>query len=429
MRNKGFVMCALVATLVAGFGAAISEAASSKGRADLSPSASMPEAKGKASVSVKQWSKGKFKLSARGLSSSASYELLVGGIKVGEIHTNKGGSGKARFANPQGRNDDLLGFDPRGESIEVRDASGNDVLTGNMSTDDVATEVTCCIPHEGGGAECEDRSAADCATANGTVVAAGSCLPDPCGATPPVGVSTVCCVPDDSGPECDDISQSACAMRGGVMIEATSCALPNPCAGTPPPADDHVQCCVAGSSGIECEDRTVALCAAAGGINKGPGTCTPNPCSDVSPPADNMCCVPNAAGTEIECEDIAAASCAIAGGTSQGAGVCAIDTCNSVPPPDPQVMCCLPNLAGTEIECQDRSATECATQGGVNKGAGVCSLTICADVPTPGGVTGQCCERHNGGYECRDRTAERCATEGGTYKGDGACTLTSCDGL
>ena len=110
--------------------------------------------------------------------------------------------------------------------------------------------------------------------------------------------------------------------------------------------------------------------------------------------------------------------------------MCAIDTCNSVPPPDPQVMCCLPNLAGTEIECQDRTSTQCAaTPGGVNKGVGVCSLTTCANVPPPGEVTGQCCERHNGGYECRDRTAARCATEGGTYKGDGACTLTSCDGL
>ena len=221
MTTKGLVKCTLVVTLAAGLAAGTSEAASSRAKTDLSPTAPASDAKGRASALVKQFSEGRLRISARHLAPTASYELLVGGIKVGEIHTNRRGMGKARFANPKGRKDDLLGFDPRGEAIELRDPSGDDVLTGNMPTDDDPAEVTCCIPHEGG-AECEDRTETDCAAANGTVVTAGSCLPDPCGATPPPGVSTVCCIPDDSGPECDDLSQAACAMRGGVLVEATS---------------------------------------------------------------------------------------------------------------------------------------------------------------------------------------------------------------
>ena len=47
----------------------------------------------------------------------------------------------------------------------------------------------------------EDRTAAECAARGGAVVSAGSCMPNPCGGTPPVGTAVVCCIPDDTGPE------------------------------------------------------------------------------------------------------------------------------------------------------------------------------------------------------------------------------------
>ena len=45
-------------------------------------------------------------------------------------------------------------------------------------------DVTCCVPGDRG-PECEDRTQAECDAQGGTVVTAGSCLPDPCGATNP----------------------------------------------------------------------------------------------------------------------------------------------------------------------------------------------------------------------------------------------------
>ena len=356
-------------------------ASSSKSKIELAATAAAPDARGKATLVVRSASKGRFEVRVGRLAPDTSYELLVGGVKVTTLLTRKGGSAKVRFSNKANGKDLVLGFDPRGEAIEVRDAAGNDVLTGTLpagATSDPG-DVTCCIPDDGA-AECEDRTAAECSAQGGTVVAAGSCLPDPCGAVPPVDTDVVCCLPDDSGPECEDRTQAECAAQGGTMVEAASCA-PNPCQGTPLPDD-----------------------------------------------ADVLCCRPNLAGDEMECEDRTTAQCALEGGVSKGAGVCAIDTCADVPPPNPDVQCCLPNLAGDEIECEDRSAAQCAAEGGVSKGAGVCAIDTCADVAPPNPDV-QCCVPDNGGFECEDRTPARCAERGGTVRGAGACTPTSCADL
>lgn len=384
-------------------------------------------ASGRASVALRNASDGKFDLKVKRLAGKTDYDVLVGGIKVASIHTSRGGSASVRFASrPRGKAL-LLGFDPRGEAIEVRDASGNDALTGTMpEVGEDAGDVTCCVPDDGG-TECEDRTADECAAAGGTVVTAGSCLPDPCGggATPPGGTTTVCCIPDDSGPECEDRTQAECAAAGGTLVEATSCD-PNPCASTPLPPDDDVQCCIPAYYVWECEDRTVAECTAAGGINKGPGTCSPNPCGDMPPPdqSHGLCCLPNAAGDEIECEDRSPAECSAAGGVAKGNGVCAVDTCADVPPPNPDVMCCVPGLSG-ELECEDRTAAQCAAEGGVDKGPGVCAVDTCG---APKGPDIACCERHSGAFECRARTEAECAANGGTTVGD-ACTPDACAGL
>jgi hypothetical protein len=410
----------LIVALAAG-----AEARGPKAKIDLTPATA--GVRGKASVSLTTASDGKFEVKVQKLAGSTTYDLLVGGIKVATLHTSRGGSATVRFASrPRGKAL-LLGFDPRGEAIEIRDASGNDALAGTMpAVGEDAADVTCCVPDDRG-PECEDRTQAECDAEGGTVVAAGSCLPDPCGATnpPPSGATTVCCIPDDSGPECEDRTQAECAAAGGSLVQATSCT-PNPCAGTPLPADDDIQCCIPAYYVWDCEDRTVAECQAAGGINKGPGTCTLNPCSDMPPPepSHGLCCMPNAAGDEIECEDRSPTECSAAGGVSKGNGVCAVDTCADVAPPNPDVMCCLPS--GNDLECEDRTAAQCAAAGGVSKGAGVCAVDTCG---APKGPDIACCERHSGEFECRERTEAECAANHGTNVGAAPCGATTCDGL
>src|SRR2546428_11889464 len=42
-------------------------------------------------------------------------------------------------------------------------------------------EIQCCMPENDGGAECEIRTADECAARGGSDVGAGTCEPDPCG--------------------------------------------------------------------------------------------------------------------------------------------------------------------------------------------------------------------------------------------------------
>jgi len=244
-------------------------------------------ASGQAALSLKAASVGQFDVRVRKLDRKATFEVIVGGVHVGDLVTNRGGGGKVRFrSRPRGK-DLALGFDPRGETIAVRNANGDDVLVASFPNVQPGSpaDVVCCIPDDSG-PECEDRTADECAAEGGTVSSAASCLPNPCVGAPPVGGGIVCCIPDDSGPECEDRTQAECMAQGGTVVQATSCA-PNPCAPTPP-AQGQVVCCLPDNGGdglAECEDRTADACTAAGGTVSTATSCTPDPCNATSPPA------------------------------------------------------------------------------------------------------------------------------------------------
>ncbi|MDX2171341.1 MAG: hypothetical protein SF182_30010 [Deltaproteobacteria bacterium] len=255
-------------------------------------------AAGRARVLVAQPSNGRLDLRVRGLAPNQRFDVLVGAVKVGTLQTTGGGQGGLRFrSRPRGR-DLLLGFDPRGALLTVRDASGVDVLVGTIASGgsgnsghgggggggDDGDKLACCIPDDRG-TECEDRTAEACLAQGGTPAATTSCLPNPCEGAPPVETDVVCCLPDDSGPECEDRTVAECMAQGGTVVAATSCA-DNPCSATPP-ADPDIQCCLPDDSGSECEDRTPAQCAAQGGVDMGPGSCSPNPCADLAAPGDD----------------------------------------------------------------------------------------------------------------------------------------------
>ena len=145
-------------------------------------------ASGKASLALKQASVGQFEIQVRKLAPKATFQVIVDGVHVGDLVTNGGGGGKIRFRSRPRGNDLSLGFDPRGKSIVVRDADGNDVLAADfpVTPPGAPGNVVCCVPDDQG-PECEDRTADECAAQGGSVASATSCLPNPCVGAPPVG--------------------------------------------------------------------------------------------------------------------------------------------------------------------------------------------------------------------------------------------------
>jgi len=204
----------------------------------LVATAAAPGAGGKLRFELRGTDNGRFEVVAKKLDRDASYEVVVGGVKVGSLATNGGGGGRLHLRSRPHGSDHMLGFDPRGATVTVREEGGDDVLTGTIADDGSGTpdagDVICCIPDDSG-AECEDRSAAECVAQGGSVSDATSCLPNPCAGAPIPGVDIVCCIPDDSGPECEDRTVEECATQGGTVVDATSC-VGNPCAATPSPS-------------------------------------------------------------------------------------------------------------------------------------------------------------------------------------------------
>jgi hypothetical protein len=285
LATIGIAALAIVGTALA---PAIASARSEKESGTLSSTGIDDDASGAVKLVVKNGSDGKFEIKGKKLDGGATYDVLVDGVLVGQFTTSGGGSGRLRFRSRPHSKDALLGFDPRGALVVVRNGTGQDVLAvqlaANTATND--GDIICCIPDDRG-PECEDRTAAECAAEGGVATTATSCLPNPCAGTPPpTSADIVCCVPDDSGPECEDRTADECAAEGGVAVTATSCD-PNPCAPTTPPDNDDVQCCLPDDGGAECEDRTPAQCAVEGGVSAGAGTCTPDPCGAVPPPSGN----------------------------------------------------------------------------------------------------------------------------------------------
>src|SRR5262245_21356603 len=288
-------------------------------------------ASGQAALSLKAASVGQFDVRVRKLDRKATFEVIVGGVHVADLVTNGGGGGKVRFRTRPRGHDLALGFDPRGQTIVVRSASGGDVLALDFPQDQPGApeDVVCCIPDDEG-PECEDRTTDECTAQGGTVVSgATSCLPNPCEGAPPVGGDLVCCIPDDEGPECEDRTQAECMAEGGTVVQATSCA-PNPCAPAPP-AENDVVCCLPDNGGdgpAECEDRTAAECMAAGGTVSDATSCMPDPCNAAPPPPEKIaCCVPDHSGAE--CEDRTPDECSAEGGTPAATATCVPDPCST----------------------------------------------------------------------------------------------------
>jgi hypothetical protein len=321
---------------------------------------------------------GSLDIIVRKLERDATFEVDLEGIRIGTLRTTGGGNGHVRFRTRPGRHDQLLGVDPRGKLLQVRNAAGNPVLEAGMPDDTIdPTKIRCCLPDDddrGEQPECEDRTPAECAAAGGVNLGAGSCVPNPCEAAPPqADEDIVCCIPDDSGPECEDRSPAGCSAEGGINLGAGTC-VPNPCAATVPTAPETIQCCLPDDSEVECEDRTPAMCAADGGTNMGPGTCSPNPCPQLPPAAEQTrCCLPDNSG--VQCEDRTPSDCAAQGGTDIGPGVCDPTACPALPPPPQDTRCCVPKNDGPE--CEDRTPDECAARGGTDIGPGSCVPNPC----------------------------------------------------
>ena len=272
-RRRGVVTVAMLASL--GFGQAW---ARSSIVTELGSSGIDADARGGTRLVLRTSSAAQFDVTVKRLPGDATFELLVDGVKVGTVVTSRGGRGHLRFrTGPRGR-DHLLGFDPRGTTIVMRDDHGNDVLSGSIPDDSQPGAGACCDPRaeDNGAVECESRTPEACAARGGTFLASASCLPNPCTGAPPAPGDVVCCVPDNGDrAECEDRTQAECLVQGGMIVEAGSC-VPNPCAPTPAPGD--IQCCLPDNSGVKCEDRTSEECAAQGGVDMGSGTCDPNPC-------------------------------------------------------------------------------------------------------------------------------------------------------
>lgn len=364
---------ALVAATVA---FALSQAVLAQGtvvtKSPLRGTASAPHANGHARLVLRGATKGRFTVTGHGLAAHRSFDVIVGGIKVGAFVTNANGVGKAKFRTSSGSTAAahgpklLLGFDPRGDKVVVRDGTtSDDDLVGEMpgGGDSTSGAFACCHSDADGEGEleCTMKTPSDCAAAGGTSTQVRSCVPDPCTPNPPPG--TVCCLPGsaqgafvrsehdgDSDAECEEVaSVEACMAQGGAVVSATSCD-PNPCKSAPP----TTVCCVPGSvdgafvgdDGGGCDHRNETkcvihespdACTASGGAVVSASSCEPNPCVEPPPPPLG-CCLPGSADGAfvadhdwhhaggLRCEMLPPPACIGRGGKVSGPS-CASDPC------------------------------------------------------------------------------------------------------
>ncbi len=307
--QNGLIVTA-VAGVVLALGVGMASAARTRTvrvRQALAATGKAPKAHGKLLLVVrtgKTQLDGALDIGARHLAPRSSFDVLIGGVKVADLSTNGGGNGKVKLRTKLRGHALVLGVDPRGKQVVLRDHEGDDVLEGDCPHDkpDAGT-IACCIPdsadgafdddHHGDGGDGEQGDGGDgehddhcrrltvdeCAAVGGSS-AGGSCLPDPCTVGAPPG--TVCCVPegdddDGEGTECEVVGTDECARKGGTMISASGCD-PNPCSPTPP-AEPLVACCTQDDGETECHRRTAAECDAHQGVNKGDVSCDTDPCS------------------------------------------------------------------------------------------------------------------------------------------------------
>ncbi len=258
-----------------------------------------PHARGSANLVVRG-SNGRLGVTGRRLNGGSTFEVIVDTVRIGTLTTNPGGSGKARFSTKPHGSDQLLGVDPRGKLVEVRDEDGDDVLETEMPDDGAPPPgaTRCCLTDEDE-TECEQTTPAECMTEGGSDMGAGSCMPSPCASAPP-GDQIQCCKADhdEDGPECELSTAAECSDENGTNLGAGSCD-PNPCPATPPAAGE-IACCVPdddgpetevegaddgapGGGGQECERVTADGCTALQGVNMGDVSCEPDPCVPMTP--------------------------------------------------------------------------------------------------------------------------------------------------
>ena len=259
-------------------------AVATKVKTTLTGTTSAPGASGRGKLVLKTASNGKFALIAHHLPASRSFDVVMRGRKIGTMATNFAGTGRLNLSTQPRPTQSLLGFDPRGAQIVVRDATtGDDDLTGDVPDNSDSSEGACCFQNQGeeGDNGCDDLIPTDCAAAHGTPAGTPSCIPNPCGTTGSPGGSMVfCCTggsEDDEQmePECNETDQTDCAEKGGTVVSATSCD-PNPCATTPPA--QTIICCVPDGGDTECEELTSAACTARGGQPNAATSCDSDPC-------------------------------------------------------------------------------------------------------------------------------------------------------
>jgi hypothetical protein len=248
----------------------------------LTATSHAPHAHGRANLVLRTAAKGRLRVNARGLRPDASFDLVIGGIKVASFTTTPAGTGKVKLNTKPHGTTGLLGVDPRGDSIEVRDDNGDDDLDGDMpgGGDSASGAFACCKP-DGDGTECEVETPDECTGHGGTSqTGVTSCIPNPCAETPGdvvccfAGSSTGAFVDDEHEAECDEVSMQECAAAGGTVVQATSCD-PNPCAPVPP--SQVTVCCVPDEGEMKCEILPPDLCAVRGTPNTAV-SCEADPC-------------------------------------------------------------------------------------------------------------------------------------------------------
>jgi hypothetical protein len=251
-------------------------------RARMHPTGVEPRARGLAVLVTRRRAgrvEGKLELALRRLQRATDYDVILGDLRIGSFTTRRAGTARVRFRTQPRRGEQLLGSDPRGHLLLVRDAAGRDVLAGRMPGEAPAEPtVRCCLADTG----CTEVPAAECAARGGNDLGAGSCLPDPCTPPPLPEPPVTCCLGGAAAARCEQLAPSACAAQAGTALTVASCT-PDPCQPAQPPEDEEdIRCCVPDGFGeFDCEELTLTDCLEEepGSTPHGPGDCfDDNPC-------------------------------------------------------------------------------------------------------------------------------------------------------
>src|SRR5262249_51423046 len=153
MRKSTTIVLAVLALGTVSMLATDARAHSEKEAGSLASTGVDPDARGKVKLTVKNLTDGRLDIKVQKLDPDATFDVLVDGVAVGQFTTTGGGTGSIRFrSRPRSPHDQLLGFDPRGALLVVRNAAGQDVLAVQLSDSGSVGggDVICCIPDDEG---------------------------------------------------------------------------------------------------------------------------------------------------------------------------------------------------------------------------------------------------------------------------------------